>query len=337
MFDRRRLPMLLCILLCAALAAGFIPYSMGLLPILQNLYFDGWWTLLLIFPALTKFVQDGYSRPALAVLASGLLLFANALGKIPAGMLPASVVYTALASTAGGTVIELTGRHLKKKAALPGRQPEKLEEGKSPFAREESSETKTSAAESAYIPKRAPSNTAQTQKGWTPDSAAGGSNYRPAEKAASAASKGWDPGKTYTQPGKGTSMRTASSKEVQKSRQTSFHPAVLGSDSFPLSIAVFSDSKTNSNNQNLTGGLVFSLFGNARLSLREADYSEPITVTMISIFGDARLETPYVSNLSISSIPILGDCKDKRKLVNSSAMPSLSVRCISVLGSCSIH
>ena len=115
MFDRRRLPMFLSVLLSVLLAAGFIPYSMGLLPMLESLYFNGWWTLPLIFTSVAKFLQDGYSRPALGVLASGLLLFANAVGKIPAGMLPESILGTALASIAGGTVIELTDRHQKKK------------------------------------------------------------------------------------------------------------------------------------------------------------------------------------------------------------------------------
>lgn len=324
MFDRRRMPMFLSVLLCIALAAGFIPYSMGLLPMLESLYFDGWWTLLLIFPSLAKFAEDGYSRPALAVLASGLLLFANALGKIPAGMLPKSIAYTALASVAGGAVIELTERHLKKKhAVLSGTEPPKFKEKQSPFAPEAQPKKKVSTTDSTYIPKRASSNTSDTQTGWIP----------PAKEASK--TKGWNPNQTYTRP-RNARMRTVDPKNIPQ-KQTNQSPALHSSDSFPLSIAIFGNSQTSSNSQNLSGGLVLSLFGNAKLSLREADYLEPISVTMLSVFGETKLEVPYVSNLSISSIPIFGDCKDKRKLVNSQAMPMMSVHCISIFGNSSIN
>ena len=204
MFDRRKLPMILSILLSILLAAGFLPCSMGLLPMLESLYFNGWWTLLLILPTVGKFLQDGYSRSALALLASGLLLFANAVGKIPTGMLPESILYTALASVAGGTVIELTDRHQKKKyaAALKAAEEQKkLKEAvksADPFAPETAKQT--SDPGSGYIPRRAEQ---PQQKGWTPpaQTQTQQKTWVPPVQTASAP-KGWDPDKTYTRPAK---------------------------------------------------------------------------------------------------------------------------------------
>ena len=168
MFDRRRLPMFLSVLFSVLLAAGFVPYSMGLLPMLESLYFNGWWTLPLILTSVAKFLQDGYSRPALGILASGLLLFANSVGSIPAGMLPASIAGTALASVAGGGIIELTAHHQKKKQArLKAAEEQKnlkaAQEAAHPF--DAQTDEQAAPSDRSYIPRRAgqPTNT-----GWQP-------------------------------------------------------------------------------------------------------------------------------------------------------------------------
>jgi len=345
MFDRRRLPMFLSILLSVLLAAGFIPYSMGLLPMLESLYFNGWWTLPLIFTSVAKFLQDGYSRPALGVLASGLLLFANAVGKIPAGMLPESILGTALASIAGGTVIELTDRHQKKKyAALKAAEEQKklkeAQDAAHPFARE--TEQKAEPAGSAYIPRRAE----PSASGWTPQpqKQTSSKGWTPPVQTAEAPKTGWDPDKTYTRP-KNAQMSKAQPTQTVPGKR--FSPseifgnvslALFGSSkitckgTFPVSLAIFGDSDVVCSNPNITGGLVISLFGSAKLSLRDADYHAPSSVLMLSLFGDTKLEVPYIANVSYTGIPIFGDCKDKRKLVNSDQMPILSVQSFSIFG-----
>lgn len=341
MFDRRRFPAFLCALACIALAAGFVLSELGLLP-LAGLFFEGWWTLLLILPSLTMFALDGYSRPALAMLASGLLLFANFQGKIPAGYLMDYAAYTTLAAVAGGAVVELTGSRLKKRAALPGKTQKKLsdkpkEQNQSPFAPEaEQEKTKRvsqveAGPQQKYIPKEESPQPDSSQagqssftRGWTPSAANAASKSRV---------KGWDPNKTYVEPGK--AVRVQSSSRV-KTQAKSGVPAVHSAGSFPQCIAIFSNSKIKSDSQTLSGALTLSLFGDARLSLRDGDYREPISVTMLSIFGSSRLEVPYVSNISVTPISLFGDCKDKRKLVNSQAMPSMQIRCISLFGDCTI-
>ena len=357
MFDRRKLPMILSVLLSVLLAAGFVPYSMGLLPMLESLYFNGWWTLPLVFLSLGKFMQDGYSRPALALLASGLLLFANAVGKIPAGMLPESVLYTALAGVAGGTVIELTDRHQKKKyAALKAAQEQKkLKDKTDPFTFETE---KKSEPTYSYIPKHTeqpkgwvpPVQTQTPQKGWTPSAQTQTQqkSWTPPTQTASAP-KGWDPDKTYTRP-ENAKMSTTVPQQGQPKKGVSPSDllgstglAIFGNSkitakgTFPVSIAIFGDSSVVCDNQNVTGGLVLSIFGNAKLSLRDADYHQPSSVLMLSVFGDAKLEVPYVSNISYTGIPILGDCKDKRRLINSDQMPILSVQSFSIFGSSTIQ
>lgn len=346
MFDRRRLPMFFSILLSILLAAGFVPYSMGLLPMLENLYFNGWWTLPLIFTSVAKFLQDGYSRPALGLLASGLLLFANAVGKIPVGMLPESALYAALASVAGGTVIELTDRHQKKKhlalkAAAEQKKLKEAQQAAHPFDRE--TEQKTEPVNNSYIPRRAEPSAA----GWTPQpqKQTASKGWVPPVQTAEASKTGWDPNKTYTRPQNAQMSRTQTTKPAVSGKRFSFSDlfgsvglALFGSSkinckgTFPISLAIFGDSKVVCSNPDITGGLVVSIFGEASLSLRDADYHVPSSVLMLSVFGDTKLEIPYISNISYTGIPIFGDCKDKRKLVNSDQMPILSVQSFSIFG-----
>ena len=94
MFNRRKLLIALCILACVLLAGGFVGTNLlgwWSMPLLGTLYTEGWWTLLLILPSLTMFALDGYSRPALALLSAGLLLFANTHGMIMGSVLDAAV------------------------------------------------------------------------------------------------------------------------------------------------------------------------------------------------------------------------------------------------------
>ena len=322
----------LCSLLCGALAIGFVPYALGLLPFLQPLYFEGWWTLLLILPSLTMFALNGYSRPAPALLAAGLLLFADGLGKIPQGMLPQSILYTAAASFAGGCAVELTAWRQRKKMALPAGKTQEKEKLSPPSPpQQDSSFSRQKAAAQRPQPQSASAST--QQKGWTPPTSAGDSRPQ----------KGWDPQKHYTRPGENTYRGAVKNRPAPRPSTSpravppSGPLAQAGSDSFPRSIAFFGSSKTTSSCQALSGGIALAIFGDAKLLLRDADYRDTISVTLFSVFGSAKLEVPYVSNLSVTSIPLFGSCKDKRKLVNSRAMPVMYVRCFSLFGDCTIR
>ena len=103
-------------------------------------------------------------------------------------------------------------------------------------------------------------------------------------------------------------------------------------NTFPVSISIFGNAHAVCDDPNITGGLVLSIFGDASLSLRDADYQRPSSVLMLSIFGNCKLEIPYISNVSYTGIPILGSCKDKRQLVNSDQMPILSVQSFAIFG-----
>ena len=86
----------------------------------------------------------------------------------------------------------------------------------------------------------------------------------------------------------------------------------------------------------MIGGRVISVFGDAKLTLRDADYSRPIEISLVSLFGSSMVEVPYVSNIRVYHLNLFGDCKDRRRLVNSSAMPLITIQCISLFGDCQI-
>ena len=268
----------------------------------------------------------------LVLLSAGLLLFADGLGKIPQGMLPQSILYTAAASFAGGCAVELTAWRQRKKMALPAGKTQEKEKLSPPSPpQQDSSFSRQKAAAQRPQPQSASAST--QQKGWTPPTSAG--NSRP--------QKGWDPQKHYTRPGENTYRGAVKNRPAPRPSTSpravppSGPLAQAGSDSFPRSIAFFGSSKTTSSCQALSGGIALAIFGDAKLLLRDADYRDTISVTLFSVFGSAKLEVPYVSNLSVTSIPLFGSCKDKRKLVNSRAMPVMYVRCFSLFGDCTIR
>lgn len=385
MFDRRKLLITLCMLACILLAGGFLSVNFlgwAALPLLSSLYTEGWWTLLLILPSLTMFALDGYSRPALGLLASGLLLFANTHGLIAPGMLAAAVVNTVIAAAAGGAALEITAKSIAKRKNAPqleDKRKKALEEkasSKSPFAAEENTSQAPAASPRQAKPQSSswssqPSQASQTQaassrpqpakpsqtvppnpyKSTPSQPPQSGNIYsRPASSIwKDKAEKGWDPSRSYRNPkdrrissstslpqvqtgSKNLTKRSSPYLTAQKSRQRSF----ATSSNYPQCIAFFSSSKASSNHQALNGGLAISIFGDAKLTLRDADYNNPITLSMLSLFGSSKVEVPYVSNISIQPISLFGACKDNRKLVNSSAMPTITIRCISLFGDCRI-
>jgi hypothetical protein len=368
MFDRRKLLITLCMLACILLAGGFLGVNLlgwGALPFLASLYAEGWWTLLLIFPALTMFALDGYSRPALGLLASGLLLFANTHGLITAGMLISASINTALAALAGGAIVEITAKGIqrKKDALLLGEKKKKSLGGnssapstntdKDPFPSQPRQTHKSYGTQPQKTPQSEPfKQPSEPQKkniysrptaSWN-----GSAGSQSASSSDTAFKKGWDPNRTYRNP---KDRRIYSGSTLQRQQNTSPVPSrktptpspwtrpqrgVSASNSFPQSIAFFGESKVSSNHQDLSGGLVISLFGDAKLTLRDADYDQPITLSMLSLFGSSKVEVPYVSNIVLKPVSLFGDCRDKRNLVNSNAMPPITVRCISLFGDCRI-
>lgn len=370
MFDRRKLLITLCMLACILLAGGFLGVTLlGWLPFpfLASLYAEGWWTLLLIFPALTMFALDGYSRPALGLLASGLLLFANTHGLITAGMLAAAAVNTALAAVAGGAVVEITAKMVQKrkdKPLLEAQKRKSLEENtaqssvgtdKSPFSPQPPQTKKAYGAQAPKPPQpepfKQPSDPSNPQKKNTYSRPSPSWNRSAGTQSPTgshtAHKKGWDPTRSYRNPkdrriSGGTLQHQQSSAPAPSRRNPAPNPwakpqrGVSASNSFPQSIAFFGQSKVSSNHQDLSGGLVISLFGDAKLTLRDADYGQPITLSMLSLFGSSKVEVPYVSNIVLKPVSLFGDCRDKRNLVNSNAMPPITVRCISLFGDCRI-
>lgn len=375
MFDRRKLLITLCMLACILLAGGFLGVNLlGLasLPLLGSLYAEGWWTLLLIFPSLTMFALDGYSRPALGLLASGLLLFANTHGLIAPGMLMTAALNTALASVAGGAALEITAKQVEKRKNAPllaEKKKKQLEEkaasksAGSPFAPgaapTKPQQSQTSPKPGPTQPEGAPRTAANPYK-----QAAGNQHSNPYSRPSPGwgsgkantqewrrPAKGWDPARSYRNP-KDRRISPQSSPNLpaqhspqqaamssQKSSSLSREKKQRGfvsSASYPQSIAIFNESRVSSSHRDLSGGLVISLFGDARLNLREADYNNPITLSALSLFGSSKIEVPYVSNIVLQPISLFGDCRDKRKLVNSNAMPAITIRCLSLFGDCRI-
>ena len=340
MFDRRKLLITLCMLACILLAGGFLGANLlGWMsfPLLASLYAEGWWTLLLIFPALTMFALDGYSRPALGLLASGLLLFANTHGLITAGMLIDASIDTAIAAVAGGAIVEITAKCVQDKSPFSPQPPQ----AKKPYGTQA---PKAPQSESFKQPKPQKQNTySRPSSSWSSPSSS--------QKTAGSDTtfkKGWDPNRTYRNP---KDRRIYNGNTLQRQQNVSPAPSrrnlspspwakpqrgVAASNSFPQCIAFFGQRKASNNHQDLSGGLVISLFGDANLSLRDADYGQPITLSMLSLFGSSKVEVPYVSNIVLKPVSLFGDCRDKRNLVNSNAMPPITVRCISLFGDCRI-
>lgn len=380
MFNRRKLLITLCVLACLLLAAGFLGFNLlgwGALPLLASLYAEGWWTLLLIFPALTMFALDGYSRPALGLLASGLLLFANTHGVVDAGMFEDAVFNTVFATVLGGATVEITAKSSekrKKKLLLAEKNKKSLDDKtvQSP----KTSQPKTSQAprpqqsqaakpqQAQQTPPPSPqpkpqqastfkqtSSDAQKKNTYSRPSASSWGSAAHSQSAPSAAEppkKGWDPNRSYRNPkdrrisSAPPMQRQQPATPVKKSNSSAPSPwvqrqkGVSASNSYPQCIAFFGSSKVFNNHQDLAGGLVVSLFGNAQLTLRDADYNQPITLSILSLFGSSKVEVPYVSNIALRPVSLFGECKDKRNLVNSNAMPQITIRCISLFGDCRI-
>ena len=367
MFDRRKLLITLCMLACILLAGGFLGANLlGWMsfPLLASLYAEGWWTLLQIFPALTMFALDGYSRPALGLLASGLLLFANTHGLITAGMLIDASIDTAIAAVAGGAIVEITAKSVQKRKNAP-----LLENKKKKSLGESTAQSSASTDKSPFSPQppqakkpygtqapKAPQSESfkqpkpQKQNTYSRPSSSWSSPSSSQKTAGSDTTfkKGWDPNRTYRNP---KDRRIYNGNTLQRQQNVSPAPSrrnlspspwakpqrgVAASNSFPQCIAFFGQRKASNNHQDLSGGLVISLFGDANLSLRDADYGQPITLSMLSLFGSSKVEVPYVSNIVLKPVSLFGDCRDKRNLVNSNAMPPITVRCISLFGDCRI-
>ena len=392
MFNRRKLLIALCILACVLLAGGFVGTNLlgwWSMPLLGTLYTEGWWTLLLILPSLTMFALDGYSRPALALLSAGLLLFANTHGMIMGSVLDAAVP-ALFATVAGGAAVEITAKTVNRKKNAPkleNKKKKELEDKSKVFAPENVSPSPSSQPKAADAPAQPPKAAAQTQTSNAPQPSQpqGQTWSRPFKQGASAAQqtqqtenqysraaqtggtggqshvwskpqKGWDPNKSYRNPkdrriSQGANIpqppvspvpSAPAQSTVTTQRQ---HPApnvwkregqVAGSSPFPEIIAFFNSCKGSSNHQSLSGGRVISVFGDAKLNLRDADYSKPIEISLVSLFGSAKVEVPYVSNIKVHQLNLFGDCKDKRRLVNSSAMPLITIDCYALFGDCKI-
>lgn len=385
MFNRRKLLIALCILACALLAGGFVGVNLlgwWSIPLLGSLYANGWWTLLLILPSLTMFALDGYSRPALALLSAGLLLFANTHGMIMGDVLDAAVP-ALFATVAGGAAVEITAKianRQKKAPRLENKKKKELEDKSKVFAPENVSSSQPKAADAPVQPPKSPaspppqtppspqpqpsqswnrpfkqSETAakQTENQYSRSAQTGGTAREPSPWAKP--QKGWDPSKTYRNPKDRRISQGANVPQSPNAPQTAQpHTSVTTQrqsgtanvwkregklttvGSFPEVIAFFDSRKASSSHQNLIGGRAISIFGDAKLTLRDADYSRPIEISLVSLFGSAKVEVPYVSNIRVNHLNLFGDCKDKRRLVNSSAMPLITVQCISLFGDCQI-
>ncbi|MCI9455806.1 MAG: hypothetical protein HFE44_02370 [Oscillospiraceae bacterium] len=384
MFNRRKLLITLCILACILLAGGFVGVNLlgwWSIPLLGSLYANGWWTLLLILPSLTMFALDGYSRPALALLSAGLLLFANTRGMLGMGVLDAAVP-TLFATVASGAAVEITAKIANRQRNAPrleNKKKKELEDKSKVFAPENvsSSQPKPAGApvqppKSPASPPQAPSSpqpqasqpwnrsfkegeaaAKQTENKYSRPAQTGGTAREPSPWAKP--QKGWDPSKTYRNPKDRRISQGANVPQPPKAPQTAQpHASVTtqkqsgtanvwkregkltAAGSFPEIIAFFNNRKASSSHQNLIGGRVISVFGDAKLTLRDADYSRPIEISLVSLFGSSRVEVPYVSNIRVYHLNLFGDCKDRRRLVNSSAMPLITIQCISLFGDCQI-
>lgn len=368
MFNRRKLLIMLCILACALLAGGFVGVNLlgwWSIPLLGPLYAEGWWTLLLILPSLTMFALDGYSRPALAMLSAGLLLFANTHGMVAPGLLSEAVLPALLATVAGGAAVEITAKianRPKKVPRLENKKKKELEDKSKAFAPENVSSSQPKPAGAPAQPPKSPASQPQSSQSWnrpfrqseTAAKQTENKYSRPAQLGGttresspwSRTQKGWDPNKTYRNPKDRRISQGASVPQphapVTTQRQSGTvnvwkrEGKLTTVGSFPEIIAFFNSRKASSSHQNLVGGRVISIFGDAKLTLRDADYRRPIEISLVSLFGSARVEVPYVSNISMHHLNLFGDCKDKRRLVNSSAMPLITVQCISLFGDCQI-
>lgn len=166
MFNRRKLLITLCILACILLAGGFVGVNLlgwWSIPLLGSLYANGWWTLLLILPSLTMFALDGYSRPALALLSAGLLLFANTRGMLGMGVLDAAVP-TLFATVASGAAVEITAKIANRQRNAPrleNKKKKELEDKSKVFAPENVSSSQPKPAGAPVQPPKSPASPPQ--------------------------------------------------------------------------------------------------------------------------------------------------------------------------------
>lgn len=89
------------------------------------------------------------------------------------------------------------------------------------------------------------------------------------------------------------------------------NPNLLKEDILEI-VSVFANVKKMVYSKNFKGGEVIAVFGGADLNLSQADFTGPITIDLVQVFGAAKLIIPPHWELRSEAVAIFGGIEDKR-------------------------
>src|SRR5699024_249549 len=97
----------------------------------------------------------------------------------------------------------------------------------------------------------------------------------------------------------------------------------------------FSGASVRSASTNFKGGDVMTIFGGAKIDLRDVELStKNAHLELVSIFGGVTLFVPANIRIEISGTPIFGGWDDKTRKGNyhDESVPVLKVKCLPIFG-----
>lgn len=104
------------------------------------------------------------------------------------------------------------------------------------------------------------------------------------------------------------------------------------------SVNVFGGSKQQVYSKNFKGGDIVSFFGGCELDLRQADFTETVTLEVVAVFGGIKITVPPTWIVKSEITPIFGGVDDKRSVVTEAAEPQriIKIKGVALFGGLSI-
>ena len=111
-------------------------------------------------------------------------------------------------------------------------------------------------------------------------------------------------------------LRPARTKQVESTddnpEPVPIDPSAVREDILDVT-SVFGGSKRIVLSKNFRGGEVVSVFGGADINLTQADFTHPIKIEIVAIFGGCTLIVPANWEIRSETVVIMGAIDDKRK------------------------